>query len=406
MAPNKNRDEANKPVEKDAGKKTKTRADFKRESKQKLGKGVKYVLVAIGVLAMLLSVTSMACVGIFSGFTESDDDGYELTGGVAATVNGVNITEDTVTNQIMSVRSSYGYGSDGSWAQYLSDSGMTPESYRENVINSYARQYLLTQAEKEYNIEVTDEDIEDAWQDFVSGYDSEDDAVSQLQMYGYTEDTYKQSLQSSLEQQKLRDAVAPAEDPTDDEIISYVNDNLDTYNDARRSSHILFKVDSDADDATKEEARQKAQDVLDQINAGTITFEDAAKEYSEDSSADDGGDVGWDKLTTFVTEYQDALSQLSVGQVSGIVESSYGFHIIMCTDYFHVDGDVTSIDQIPEDLRSKISDTVKSNNQSTAYNNWLNDYVEAADIVINPMPENVPYNVDMSTVSSGSGSTN
>ena len=54
--------------------------------------------------------------------------------------------------------------------------------------------------------------------------------------------------------------------------------------------------------------------MLDKLNAGEVEFADAAKEYSEDSSADGGGDVGWDKLTTFVTEYQDALSALSKGR--------------------------------------------------------------------------------------------
>ncbi|OUP10383.1 peptidylprolyl isomerase [Collinsella sp. An2] len=380
-------------------KKPATKADFKREGKKALSKGAKYILVAIGVAAMLLSVTAMACSGVLSQFQSSDDD-YTLTGGVAATVNGVNITEDTVTRQIMSTRSSMGYGSDEGWAQYLANSGMTPESYRENVINQYARQYLITQAEKEYDITVTQDDLDKAWDDFVANYDSEDKALETLTNVGYTKDTYLQSMESSLAQQKLRDKVAPEKDPTDDEIIEYVNDNIDTYNDARRSSHILIKVDSDADDATKEEARQKAQDILDKINNGEISFEDAAKEYSEDSSADDGGDVGWDKLTSFVTEYQDALSALSKDQISGVVESSYGFHIIKCTDYFHVDGEVTSIDQIPENLRDKLSDTITSNNAQTDYNNWLNDYVDAADIEINPMPENVPYNVDMSGVSS------
>ena len=139
-------------------------------------------------------------------------------------------------------------------------------------------------------------------------------------------------------------------------------------------------------------------ELLDKINAGEISFEDAAKEYSEDSSADNGGDVGWDKLTTFVSDYQDALSALDVDQVSGIVESSYGFHIIKCTGHFYVDGSVTSIDQIPEDLRNQFSDTIKTEEEGTAYNDWLNNYVDEADIQINEMPTDVPYNVSLEGV--------
>ena len=375
---------------------TPSKADMKRENKKLINKGAKYVLVAIGVAAMVLSVTAMACAGILNQMQSSED--YHLTGGVAATVNGVNITEDTITKQIMSTRSALGYDSDEDWAQYLVDNGITPEEYRESVIDSYARQYLLSQAISDYNVTVSDEEVNEAWNEAAASYDSEDAFIDQLSVMGYTEDTYKESLRSSLEQEKLREEVAGVDDPTDDEIIAYANEHLDEYNDARRSSHILFKVDSDADDATKEEVRAEAQSVLDKINAGEISFEDAAKEYSEDSSADNGGDVGWDKLTTFVSDYQDALSALDVDQVSGIVESSYGFHIIKCTGHFYVDGSVTSIDQIPEDLRNQFSDTIKTEEEGTAYNDWLNSYVDEADIQINEMPADVPYNVSLEGV--------
>ena len=375
---------------------TPSKADMKRENKKLINKGAKYVLVAIGVAAMVLSVTAMACSGILNQMQSSED--YHLTGGVAATVNGVNITEDTITKQIMSTRSALGYDSDEDWAQYLVDNGITPEEYRESVIDSYARQYLLSQAISDYNVTVSDDEVNDAWNEAMTGYDSGDAFIDQLSVMGYTEDTYKESLRSSLEQEKLREEVADVDDPTDDEIIAYANEHLDEYNDARRSSHILFKVDSDADDATKEEVRAEAQSLLDKINAGEISFEDAAKEYSEDSSADNGGDVGWDKLTTFVSEYQDALSALDVDQVSGIVESSYGFHIIKCTGHFYVDGSVTSIDQIPEDLRNQFSDTIKTEEEGTAYNDWLNNYVDEADIQINEMPTDVPYNVSLEGV--------
>ena len=142
-----------------------TKADFKRENRKKMGTGVKYVLVAIGVLAMVLSVTSVACSGILNQV--SNGNGYELTGGVAATVNGVKITEDTVTEQIMSTRSSLGYDSDEDWANYLASSGMTPESYRESVIDSIADQLLVSQAERDNNITVSDEEVDEAWQEAV-----------------------------------------------------------------------------------------------------------------------------------------------------------------------------------------------------------------------------------------------
>lgn len=370
-----------------------SKKQVKQARKEKLSKAGKIVLVVIGIAAMLLSVSAMACSGVLNQVQSQED--YKLTGGVAATVNGVNIKEDTVTEQIMSLRQS-SYESDEDWATYLSQQGLTPESYRENVIDSIARQYLLTQAEKEYDITVSQDDLDEAWDEAVENYGGDEDTfVDMITQFGFTKETYQENTKSSLAQEKLHEKVASVEDPTDDQIVSYINENLDTYNDARRSSHILFKVADDATDEESAEVEAKAQEVLDKLNAGEVEFADAAKEYSEDSSADDGGDVGWDKLTTFVTEYQDALSALSTGQMSGLVKTTYGYHIILCTDQFNVES-VSSADEIPEAIRDAISSKIKTEEESAKYSTWLNDYIDKADIKINEMPEDAPYNVDMS----------
>ncbi len=371
----------------------------RKKHKTRLSKGVKILLVAIGVAAMLLSVSAMACSGVIN--QSQNTESYHLTGGVAATVDGVSITEDTVTKQIMSVRSG-SYDSDEDWAQYLVDNDMTPESYRENIINSLAEQYLIQKAENEYNIEVTDDDIEKAWKDAYSNYDSEDAFIQQIELFGYTEDTYKSQLESSLKQEKLEDAVTDV-NITDDDIVEYLNENLDTYNDARRSENLLLKVDSDATDDEKAEVKAKAEEILEKINSGEMSFEDAVSEYSEDTgSKDDKGDVGWDKLTSFVDEYQTALSKLSKGEVSGVVESSYGYHIIKCTNYFHVDDKVTSIKKVPKKIRSYIKNILETQQKSSAYNEWLESYTKAANIQINDMPEDVPYNVSLDGVTASS----
>ena len=168
------------------------------------------------------------------------------------------------------------------------------------------------------------------------------------------------------------------------------------YDGAKRSSHILFNT---GDDAT-------AQDVLDRINSGELDFAEAAKEYSQDTgSAENGGDVGWDKLNNFVTEYTDALNGLEKDQVSGLVTSDYGIHIIKCTDVFTAPEEVTSIDQLPTEFQDAIRTTVENSNKSTAFSEWYTSYEESADIQVNDMPENVPYNLDMSAYQTSSDSS-
>ena len=365
----------------------------KKQRKTYVSKTVKIVLVVIGVLAMLLSVSAMACSGLMSQ-TEDTSTGYKLTGGVAATINGTNLTEDTVTKQIMSMRTSYGYTKDKDWAQYLVDNDLTPKKYRKQLIDSYTQQILLQQAQKENGVTVSDEEVEKAWKDACKGAGGAKAFKKTLKTYGYTEDTYKDSLKENLAQQKLKDAVAPTSKPKDSEIVDYINENLSNYNDARRSSNILIKVDSDASDEDKAAAKAKAQECLDKINSGELSFEDAVKQYSDDTgSKDKKGDVGWDKLTTFVDSYQAALEGLNKGDVSDVVE---------CTDYFHVDSQVDDIKQVPKDIKKYISNVVKTQAASTAYSEWLEQYKKDADITVNPMPKDVPYNVSLKGVTKSS----
>ena len=127
------------------------------------------------------------------------------------------------------------------------------------------------------------------------------------------------------------------------------------------------------------------------------------KQYSDDTgSKDKKGDVGWDKLTTFVDSYQKALEGLNKGDVSDVVESTYGYHIIKCTDYFHVDSQVDDIKQVPKDIKKYVSNVVKTQAESTAYSEWLEQYKKDADITVNPMPKDVPYNVSLKGVTKSS----
>lgn len=372
-----------------------TKAERKKETKEKLTRGGKIALVAVGCAAMLLSVSAMACSGVLNEVKK--EEAYHLTGGVAATVNGTNITEDTITNQIMSYRNSAGYTEDADWAKFLVDQGTTPEAYRENMIRSVASNFLIDSAVREYDITVSDEEVDAEFERSAESYGGVDKMMEILQQIGYTEQAYKDSLRSSMQKNKLREKVAAVDAPSDAEVLEYFNQNIDTYNDARRSENLLIKVASDASDEDKQKAKDKTQEILDKINAGEVSFEDAVKEYSDDTaSAKNGGDVGYDKLTSFVTEYQDALGALQKDQISGIVETTYGYHIIKCTDVFKVEGQATSIDQLPAEIRDYIANIIESNAESDAYNTWLNDYTDKAEIKINEMPSDVPYNVDLS----------
>ena len=79
-----------------------------------------------------------------------------------------------------------------------------------------------------------------------------------------------------------------------------------------------------------------------------------------------------------------------------MVESDYGWHIITCTDEFVVPDEITSIEQLPQEFIDTYREAAEQQAQQEAYQTWFDEFKENADIVINDMPEGLPYAVDMS----------
>lgn len=312
---------------------------------------------------------------------------YGYTGGVAATVNGAEIQEDTITKYIQDFRTSSDLTSDDDWGNWMKENSFDPATVRDQVIDYYVENELKKQACDEKGITVERSQVDDEINNMKANYDSDDAWKQALSSAGLTEDQYRESVEAGLLDKALEDAVAgDAATADDSKVLDMLNMYYTMFNGAKKSSHILFASGD----------TEKAQEVLDQINAGTLDFAEAAKQYSTDTaSAADGGNVGWDAINSFVTDYTDALDGLSVGQVSGLVTSDYGIHIIKCTDEFTCDGKATSLSAYPQEFVDYISNIVKDQSKSTAYSNWFNDYKAQADIQNNDMPENVPYNLDM-----------
>lgn len=308
-------------------------------------------------------------------------------GKVAATVDDTKIMEDDITAEIQKYRESYGMSDNDTWAQYMGYYGYTPSTIRESMIDSHIQDALVKKAAKENGISVDKADIDTYVNQIKANYDSDDNWKKALESAGLTEDKYRENIEQALLEQKLMQTVCADKEPAEADVLSYASMYASySYNGAKKSSHILF-------DAADQET---AQSVLDQINSGSITFEDAAKQYSKDSSAADGGNVGWDCLNSFVTEYQNALSALDPDQVSGLVNSQFGIHIIKCTEKFTAPEELTSISQLPTEMADAVKTMVKQYSQQSDFQTWLGEYREKANVTVNEMPSGLPYDVDMS----------
>ena len=328
--------------------------------------------------------------------------GTSEKGPVAATVDGEEIAEQTITDQIQAIRDRYGYSDEDEWGTFLAEQDMTPESVREQYIDSKVDDILLVKGAKELDITVESSEVDEYYDQMKANYSDDAAWNSALTSAGFTADSYREAITQSLYEQKVNEHFEDEVDSemTDADYVESAQQYAMYYDGAKRSSHILFKVDDATDEAAMAEAKEKAEAVLEQINNGTLDFADAVAQYSDDTgSAQNGGDVGWDLLNSFVTEYTDALDSLELNQVSDLVTSDYGVHIIKVTDVFEAPEDtstITSLDQIPTEFQTNIKSMAKSIKANTKYQEWEEGLEENADIVINDMPSDVPYNVDMS----------
>ncbi|MDH5571273.1 MAG: SurA N-terminal domain-containing protein [Gammaproteobacteria bacterium] len=103
-------------------------------------------------------------------------------------------------------------------------------------------------------------------------------------------------------------------------------------NDERKARHILVQLPEGADAATKTSKKKIIEDALKKIQSGE-SFEAVAKAISEDpGSASKGGDLGWVNRGMMVPAFDDALFKMAKGEVSAVVQSSFGYHIIRLDD--------------------------------------------------------------------------
>ncbi|HET6372399.1 MAG TPA: peptidylprolyl isomerase, partial [Candidatus Polarisedimenticolia bacterium] len=98
----------------------------------------------------------------------------------------------------------------------------------------------------------------------------------------------------------------------------------------RRASHILFKVAQNAPQADQDAAKAKADAVLAEAKAGK-DFAELARSTSQDSSGPAGGDLGWFERGRMVPEFDSAVFSLAEGQISDVIRTQFGFHIIKVT---------------------------------------------------------------------------
>jgi len=340
------------------------------------------------VVAML--ALSLVCIGCHRSSTSVDteamveaavaESGVNVED-VAAVVMGRIITHQQVDDAISAERARYGLTNKADWDRYLRNSGTTEWDVRATTIHHMIDQTLVEIEAARLGIDL-DDAVEQRMSSLESLYPSHAAFVDAVEARGYTLEGYAEAVRQSLLWDALCAAVITAPQPTPAQIRQYAVVVAPTL-EGRRSSHILF--------STKDYAI--AVDVLDQLRAGA-DFAQLAAQYSIDSSAAIGGDMGWDCLNAYVEPYQNALDALEPGQVSDIILTRFGYHIVMCTDQYQVSYDANGdidLAAIPQDLLQIITDSMSQSLTAQLFRHYIYNLEAQSPIaVFNEQGEQVP----------------
>lgn len=224
---------------------------------------------------------------------------------------------------------------------------------------SLAETALVTDRELRELMRLQGQERDAAW--LVVSVDPDSVSVSDEQVQAYYEDNAADFVRP--EQVRLRyveitrDGMLEAVD-VDDETIRerYEQVKNERYADGGRleARHILIEVPEDAGDQRVEEARQQIQAWREQIRDGEASFEELAREHSDDpGSARRGGDLGRIRRGDMVEPFEEAAFGLDEGELSEPVRTQFGVHLIQATTVSR--GDVTPLEDVRDELRQEIA---------------------------------------------------
>ncbi len=137
--------------------------------------------------------------------------------------------------------------------------------------------------------------------------------------------------------------------------------------DQTHTRHILIKL---TEVTSEKEAKLKMDGIKERLDNG-IKFEDMARQYSEDGSANNGGDLGWVNPGDTVPQFEKAMNDLAPGEISAPVRSPFGWHIIQVIER-------RKQDMTKEAARLKARQEIRARKADEAYQDWIRELRDRA----------------------------
>jgi parvulin-like peptidyl-prolyl isomerase len=249
--------------------------------------------------------------------------------------------------------------------------------YRQVLDGMIARQLLMADA-KAQGITVTDADVQQQLGQLKSRFPNPEEYKKALAAQGMTEASLAQTAHEQLTVQKYVETKVMANVPSasDAAVKTFYDQNLDKMKqpERRHLRHILIKADKDATPADKQKAKTKAEGILAQLKKGG-DFAALAKANSDDpGSKEQGGDLSWVQKGQTVPTFEQAAWGLKKNELSPVVESPFGYHVIQLLD-------VQESKTMPyEEVKSRIGEYLKQQQSQTQVKARIQDLRSKAKV--------------------------
>ena len=299
------------------------------------------------VLSSLLCISAVGC----SNKASNSD--------IVAKVNDQNITledfQSTLGLYKQSLESMYGTAI---WDTEVEEGVKYKDKFKDIMLQQMIDIDAVCQQAKKDGLAPSKEEVDKSFDNLKKNIDADEEYKKKLKELGISDEFLRKQQKQDLIIQKYKENFDKNVKISDEEIKKYYDEHKkDYYKDEVKASHILIStVDKNGNplsDAKKKEAKKKAEEVLKKAKSG-VEFSELAKEYSDDpGSAANGGDLGYFTKGQMVKPFEDAAFSLKPGEISGLVESDYGYHIIKVYD--RID-EQQPLDKVKDEIKKTLTD--------------------------------------------------
>ena len=325
--------------------------------------------VLVPVVCLIAALAAFGCAGDEESAKEGDMQ--ELTGDVAITVNDEPIMVEELAGEVARLRSQY--------EQRLSPDQVDAmkSAIKTQSVTNVINRYLLENEAADRGFVATDEQVEERIAEIRSRFPSPEAFDQQLESGGMTMDHLRVEMKAQMGiEQMLEAELEQAPKKSDEELRRYYEENVERFGEQEKvkASHILVKVEPSDTDAEKAEKLLRIKNLREEILLGA-DFAEKAREVSDCPSKENGGDLGFFDHASMVEPFADAAFALKEGQLSDIVETRFGFHIIKVTD--RKPAQTTPF----EEAREQIAAEFERTRQQEMFGSLINELREKAEIV-------------------------